>query len=404
MPDLSANSLHLHKLQQASAILRELNIDAWLIYVRETALNPDPITPLLWDFAVVWPAAFIITADGQRIATAVVHDVPTIERSGLFTRVVPFEKVAEETLPGLVAALDPNAIALNYSEDNVAADGLSHGLFLRLQSMFASTPYASRLVSAEGIIGRLRQRKLADELDLCREACRLAQDVFDTFSSRLHAGLSETDLAAIYNARMAELGVGPSWEASMCPNINAGPHTGRGHVGPLPDVIIQQGDILNVDFGVRANGYSSDQQRMWYLLRPGESAPPPAVQAPFDAVVGAIQAGFDALRPGIPGKVVDAAARRYLTERGYPEYLHTLGHNVGRYAHDGGIAMLCPPWPSYGAQAETPLEVGQLLTLELGITTELGYFGLEEEALITATGATWFWPPQKELMLVPANR
>ncbi len=398
------NTLHLHKLEQASGILRELGVDAWLIYVRETALNPDPITALLWDFAVIWPAAFIITADGQRIATAVVHDVPTLERSGLFTQVVPFTKVVEETLPGLLTALDPNTIALNYSTGNVAADGLSHGLYLRLQAMLAGTPHAERLASAEGIIGRLRQRKLPEELARCQEACRLAQDVFDYFEARLRPGLSETAMADIFRERMAALGVAPSWEAAMCPNMNAGPHTGRGHVGPLLHVVIQPGDILNVDFGVKANGYSSDQQRMWYLLRPGESLPPREVLDPFEAVVGAIQAGFDALRPGIAGCEVDAAARRYLTERGYPEYLHALGHNVGTYAHDGGIAMLAPPWPSYGEQAHTPLEAGQLLTLELGITTELGYFGLEEEALITAGGAEWFWPPQKELMLVPPDR
>jgi Xaa-Pro aminopeptidase len=397
---MADNALHLAKLEQAATILREVGIDAWLIYVRETALNPDPITPLLWDFAVVWPAAFIITADGQRIATAVVHDVATLERSGLFTRVVPFQRVAEETLPELIAALDPQSIALNYSPGNVAADGLSHGLYLRLQEMFADTPYAARLTSAEGIIGRLRQRKLPGELTLCREACRLAQDVFDYFDARLRPGLAETELAAIYRERMAQLGVGPSWEASMCPNMNAGPHTGTGHVGPLPDVIIQPGDILNVDFGVKANGYSSDQQRMWYLLRPGESAPPEAVLRPFRAVVGAIQAGFDALRPGIPGWQVDAAARAYLAAQGYPEYLHALGHNVGTYAHDGGIGMLAPAWPSYGSQAHTPLEAGQLLTIELGVTTEWGYFGLEEEALITADGAEWFWPPQKELYLI----
>jgi len=402
---MSDNMLHLGKLEQASGILRELGIDAWLIYVRETALNPDPVTALLWDFAVIWPAAFVITADGQRIATAVVHDVPTLERSGLFTQVVPFTKVVEETLPAILETLAPKSIALNYSSDNVAADGLSHGLFLRLEAMLAGTPCATCLVSAEGLIGRLRQRKLPAELDRCREACRLAQDVFDYFGARLRAGLSETEMAGIFRERMAELGVGPSWEAAMCPNMNAGPHTGRGHVGPLPDVIIQPGDILNVDFGVKLNGYSSDQQRMWYLLRPGETAPPTDVMEPFEAVVGAIQAGFDALRPGIPGKEVDAAARRYLTERGYPEYLHALGHNVGTYAHDGGIAMLAPPWPSYGQQAHTPLEEGQLLTLELGITCELGYFGLEEEALITAQGAEWFWPPQRELMLVrPVER
>ena len=394
------NTLFAKKLTQASEIMSGLGIDAWLIFCRETALNPDPATELLWDLAVIWPAAFVICADGRRFATAVVHDVPTLQRTGLFSEILPFEKVPEETLPTLLQHLDPANIALNYSEENVAADGLSHGLFLRLLRMLADTPLSERFCSAEKLIGLLRQRKLDCEMRRLLTAAETADGIFSAFGERLHPGLSETEMADLFREQMTALGVEPSWDAHMCPNINAGPNTGRGHMGPRPDVVIERGHILNVDFGVKQAGYSSDQQRMWYLLREGETNAPAAVQEPFDAVVGAIQAGFRALQPGIPGCKVDAAARAYLVSRGYPEYLHALGHNVGRYAHDGGEAMLCPPWPSYGARAHNLLEHNQLLTLELGIWTDDGYFGLEEEALITEDGARWFWPPQTELRLI----
>jgi len=394
------NALFSKKLTQASEIMSELGIDAWLIFCRETALNSDPATELLWDLAVVWPAAFVICADGRRIATAVVHDVPTLERTGLFSEILPFDKVPEETLPALLARLDLQSIALNYSEENVAADGLSHGLYLRLLRMLADTSLPDRFCSAETLIGLLRQRKLACELERLLTAAETADGIFAAFGESLRPGLSESEMAGIYRQQMTMLGVGPSWDAHMCPNMNAGPNTGRGHMGPSSEVVIERGQILNVDFGVKQAGYSSDQQRMWYLLREGETQAPSQIQKPFDAVVGAIQAGFAALRPGIPGCEVDAAARAYLVSHGYPEYLHALGHNVGRYAHDGGEAMLCPPWPSYGARAHNLLEPNQLLTLELGIWTDDGYFGLEEEALITEEGARWFWPPQTELRLI----
>jgi len=358
---------YLEKLKQASGILRELGLDAWLIFVRET----------------------------------VVHDEPALSQSGLFTQVIPFQKSPEETLPDIIKKLDPKTIALNYSESDVSADGLSHGLYLRLRRMLEGTPYAGRFVSAERMIGFLRQRKLAAELMLLKEAARTADEIFEAFTRVVRPGMSETEMARVFLREVRTRGIETSWDARHCPNVNAGPNTGRGHLGPLPDVVLCNGDILNVDFGVKQNGYCSDQQRMWYVLRKGETSPPDQVLKPFHAVRDAIRAGFDALKPGVQGWQVDAAARKFLTDAGYPEYLHSLGHNVGRYAHDGGVASLSPRWPSYGERAYGVIESNQVLTLELGIWNEAGYYGLEEEVRVTETGAEWFWPPQEALILIP---
>lgn len=393
---MSSQALHLEKLEQAAAILQELGLDSWMIVERETALSADPITELLWDFSVIRPAAFIITADGQRIAVGVTHDVPSFDKSGLFTETVFYHKEPEEVLPDVIKRLDPKTIALNYSESSVAADGLGHGLFLRLMRMFRGTPYEERFVSAENLIGHLRQRKNAAERILLKEASRTAHEVFAAFNAVIKPGMAETDMAAVFAREMEARGVVPSWDASQCPNMNAGPNTGRGHLGPQPDVFLEKGHILNVDFGVKQNGYCSDNQRMWYVLRDGETEPPPDVQKHFHAVRDAIRAGFAALRPGVKGKDVDHAARQFLIDAGYPSFPHGLGHNVGRYVHDGGTGL--------SEEQEGVLEPNQVVTLELLVFNEYGYFSLEEEALVTEDGAEWFWPPQEELVLVPSDR
>jgi Xaa-Pro aminopeptidase len=393
---MSANSLYLEKLRQASVILQELDLDAWLIIERETALNADPIGELLWNFKVIWPAAVIVTADGQRIATGVTHDVPSFDKSGLFTEVVTFQKEPEETLPDIIKRLDPKTIALNYSEKSVAADGLTHGLYLKLMRMFEGTPYPERFVSAEDLIGHLRQRKNPRELVLLKEAAQTAHEIFEKFNQVIRPGMTETEMAAVFHDQIKKRGIGYSWDASQCPNMNAGPNTGRGHLGPQPDVYLEKGHILNIDFGVKQKGYCSDNQRMWYVLRDGECEPPENVQKHFYAVRDAIRAGFDALKPGVKGKDVDNAARQFLIDAGYPSFPHGLGHNVGRYAHDGGTGL--------GEKSEGLLEPNQVLTLELLVFNEYGYFSLEEEAITTETGAEWFWPPQEELMLVGSDR
>jgi hypothetical protein len=78
--------------------------------------------------------------------------------------------------------------------------------------------------------------------------------------------------------------------------------------------------------------------------------------------------------------------------------LRQTGNLHGDY---GGVASLSPRWSSYGERAYGVIEPNQGLTLELGIWNEAGYYGLEEEVLVTETGAEWFWPPQEVLILIP---
>jgi Xaa-Pro aminopeptidase len=139
---------------------------------------------------------------------------------------------------------------------------------------------------------------------------------------------------------------------------------------------------------------------MWYVLDAGEAEAPADVQRAWDACWGAIDAGAAALKPGAVGWQVDAAARAYLVECGYPEYQHALGHGLGRVAHDGAT-LLGPRWDRYGQTPYGTVEVGNVFTLELGVAVPLrGYIGLEEDVLVTDTGIEWLSTPQRELWFV----
>jgi Xaa-Pro dipeptidase len=150
-----------------------------------------------------------------------------------------------------------------------------------------------------------------------------------------------------------------------------------------------------VDLGVTVGGYSSDIQRCWFI---GSDVPEP-VQSAFDTVREAIKAGFRALRPGVRGYEVDQEARSMIVAAGYPEYMHALGHQVGRVAHDGG-GLLGPRWARYGDRPDVPVCEGQVYTLELGVSVpEHGYLGLEEMVLVTSTGAEWISERQTAIWL-----
>ncbi|NJN44008.1 MAG: aminopeptidase P family protein, partial [Anaerolineae bacterium] len=129
--------------------------------------------------------------------------------------------------------------------------------------------------------------------------------------------------------RVAELGLTTAWEHASCPAVNAGPDSVVGHAGPT-DIVIQPGQLIHFDFGVKENEYCSDIQRMAYVLAEGETAPPEPVQRAFDTVLRAVQEAVKAMKPGVLGVEIDAIARKVITDAGYPEFMHATGHHLGR--------------------------------------------------------------------------
>jgi Xaa-Pro dipeptidase len=89
-----------------------------------------------------------------------------------------------------------------------------------------------------------------------------------------------------------------------------------------------------------------------------------------------------------------------ITKRGYPEYQHALGHQVGRSAHDGST-ILGPRWERYQQTPYGVAEEGNVFTLELGVHLPgRGYIGLEEDVIVTATGCEYLSTPQTELWCI----
>jgi Xaa-Pro aminopeptidase len=187
---------------------------------------------------------------------------------------------------------------------------------------------------------------------------------------------------------------------SHCPAVNAGPDKDIGHSSPS-DLRIERGQLLHVDFGVSRDEYSSDLQRVWYLLDDGEVGAPADVTRAWSALWAAVDAGVDALRPGSVGWQVDAAARETLVAAGFPEPKYALGHQLGRAAHDGGT-LLAPRWDRYGSAPLGVVEEGNVYALEFGTAVPgRGYIGLEEDVVVTRGGVEWLSTPQRDLWLIP---
>ncbi|HDP93796.1 MAG TPA: aminopeptidase P family protein [Candidatus Aminicenantes bacterium] len=387
------------KLCQSVDILNEIGVDCWMTVDQESGVLSDPVMDFIVGTGVTWLSFFLVLANGETHAVVGNLDGEKFQRLNLFRYVHTYRDSPRETLVEILDKYNPRNIALNYSLDSAAADGLTHGKFLKLEQLLAETPYPDRWIAAEPVIAALRGRKSEEEIRRIRKAIDITLEIYDQVTRQVRPGWTERQVAEMITQARLERNLEPAWDEEHCPSVFTGPQETGAHSGPT-DRLLERGHVFNTDFGVRVDGYCSDLQRTWYMLKEGETEAPETVIHGFDTIVGSINAAFDCIKPGLRGVDVDTIAREYIISRGYGEYPHALGHQVGRDAHDGG-ALLAPAWERYGNLPFAPLESGQVFTIEPRLYLKHhGVVTIEEIVQVTPDGARWLSRPQNRLYLI----
>ena len=393
-------SLIQEKVNQAIEILKEHEIEMWLTFVRETSGLRDPALDfLIGANDLTWPSALILTRKGEKVAMIGNLEKDAISRLNVFNTVLGYDTAISDLLRDTITRLNPDRIAVNTSRNNVHADGLTHAMYEILREHLKGTPYAERLISAEPVINALRGRKTPAELARIRKAVEITDEIYKRTFDFIEVGKTEIEIGEYMHKLAREYGVTYAWPAESCPAVNSGPDSPVGHSGPT-EIKVERGHIIHFDFGVKYEDYCSDIQRVAYVLRAGETEAPPEVQRGFITVRTAIEKSREAMKAGVTGNSIDVISREIVTDAGYPEYPHALGHQLGRVAHDGG-ALLGPLWEKYGDSPNQKLEVGQVFTIEPGLAVKgCGHIGLEEDVTITENGAEYLGEPQREIVLI----
>jgi Xaa-Pro aminopeptidase len=393
------NTLIKQKINQTYEILNEKNIDLWMIFVRESSNIKDPTLDMVVGSNCTWESAFLFHKDGSSTAIVGSLEENNFSSLGIFNSVVPYLKSVTTPLREYFTTKNPKKIAINYSRNSNLADGLTHGMYLNLLNHLDKLPYSSRFISSEDIISALKGRKSAGEVEIIKDAIAETEKIFENVSGFIKPGVSEIEIADYIKAIVKSKGWGLAWEADHCPAVFTGPDTAGAHASPT-DRKVERGHLVNIDFGIRYNGYCSDIQRTWYVLKEGESEAPAEVIKGFKIIRDAILMVKEALVPGVIGCEMDDIARNYITGNGYEEYPHGLGHQVGRLVHDGG-AGLFPRWERYGNLPYQSIEENQIFTIEPRLPVKgYGVSTLEEMVIVTKEGARFLTNPQNELWLI----
>ena len=211
-----------------------------------------------------------------------------------------------------------------------------------------------KIEPANNLIQEMRKIKDHQEIQNIREACNLASIGMQVASENIKPGTKEKQLAAEIEYAMRKKGSdGTSFDTIVASGASSAfPH------GSCSDRVIREGDLVVVDLGATYNFYRSDMTRTFTAGKPTEKQ-----KKICETVKLANQKAFEALKPNIPTRDVDAAARTIIGAAGYGEFfVHNLGHGVGLEIHEA---------PTLSPDSKDTLAVGNVVTDEPEFTSRL---------------------------------
>lgn len=306
-----------------------------------------------------------IATDGRYI-TQIAEEVPDIPA-----------QILRPTAEGLLQGIE------GYTRVGFEADAVSYS---QLQSLARAGGDDIVLVPVSGEIEKLRTIKDEVELQKLRDVAALATEAYEEMiaAGGISAGRREIEIAADLEFRMRTKGAErPSFDTIVASGTNgAKPHHSAG------ERVLQEGDLVTLDFGAYLDGYNSDMTRTVAIGEPNAF-----LREIYEIVQRAQAAGVEAALVGTPLKDIDAASRAIIEEAGYGEYFnHSTGHGVGLEVHEH-------PWASQAGQGI--LHENQTVTVEPGIYVPgKGGVRIEDTLIITAGRPEVITTASKELLVL----
>ncbi len=186
----------------------------------------------------------------------------------------------------------------------------------------------ARFVPADPMLAQLMSNKTSAEIHHIRRACKVAERAFTEGAAQLRAGMTECEAAAAFRSHLSIAGLNEGSHRSdgfvFCMSGPNSAKAGRAYARSR-DRRLTSGDLVLVHCNSYVDGYLTDITRTYMPSRPTARQ-----QEMFEAIFQARRAAMQTIKPGVPARAVDEAARAILTQHGFKdEFTHSTGHGVG---------------------------------------------------------------------------
>lgn len=356
----------MNRIQALTARLATTDADAVLI---TDAVNVQYATGFTGD-----ESALLLTANGAQLITDSRYVTQAAE---------------EVTIPvvihtgSLLTDAGQRAAAAGVKALGFEADTMTYQDYTTLQAAFTG-----ELRPLTGFVQVLREVKDEDEVARIRRAIAIAEAGYAHVLDTIRPGMTEIEVATDLDFFMRQQGAsGTSFETIVA----SGPRSAMPH-GAATERVIQDGDVITLDWGCVYQGYVSDLTRTFAL-----GTPDPKLDEIYQIVYAANRAVADILAPGVTGRELHAAAHAVIDGAGYKAYFgHGTGHGIGRDIHEGPGA-----WGHYMDQGQL---AGNVETDEPGIYLPgIGGVRIEDDLLVTPDGNIQLSQPAPATLLHITN-
>jgi len=217
------------------------------------------------------------------------------------------------------------------------------------------------------LIHEVRAVKNGKELKNIIKAQRISEKVLRYVILQLKTGITEIKVADLIQKSFVK------YKAPILafpPIVAFGKNTANIHHEPSKTKL-KKGDIIMLDFGCTVNHYCSDMTRTYFWGEPSAKQ-----EKIYLAVLEAQNRALKKLQTGEKkAKIIDKAARIFLTRKFKNNFKHGLGHGVGTVIHE---------WPNFKPKSDDILPVGCVMTVEPGLYFKnFGGIRVEDMVLIT---------------------
>ena len=396
-------------------LMRKHGVQMWLVICRE--YNEDPVF-----FSLVSPTVFaarrrtmyiffdrgeekgverLALGGGSNGGLYTVYRDPDVENREIYGegQWVLLRKLIEQR--------NPATIAINISHTHAFSDGLSSAEREKLESALGPE-IMKRVVRAENLPLEYIETRLPEMLPVYRQMMEIVHSLISrAFSNEVVTPGKTTNEDVVWwlRQRVNDMGLGTWFQPSV--RVQKPSKSGVSLLAEDAPVVIDRGDVLHVDFGITALRLNTDTQHMAYVLREGETEPPPGIKRALANANRLQDLLVERMRPGRSGNDVLAETLAAMKKEGINGSIYT--HPIGDHGHGAGpLIGLWDRQQGVPGRGDVLVLPETWFSIELAATTpvpEWGgkelWVGQEEDAVVDEDGRiSWVLKRQTEYHLI----